>query len=204
MRPKVSKRTVFLTIPYDDKFENLFLAYIAGLSGFGLIPRATLEIAGSRRRLERIIDLISSCPFSLHDLSRVQLDHLAPRTPRFNMPFELGLVVALNGRRRRAQRWFVFEEQKYRLSKSLSDLDGTDPYIHSGSADGVLRALMNAFSRGSKGPKLDELKRIYLDLRRAAREVKKQWDGSLFEASPFAALVIAAVSFAEERIGRKR
>jgi hypothetical protein len=31
--------SVFLNIPYDSAFENLYLAYIAGLSAFGLIPR---------------------------------------------------------------------------------------------------------------------------------------------------------------------
>ncbi len=51
--------SVFLNIPYDPPFENLYLAYIAGLTAFGLIPRATLEIPTSRRRLERITDLIS-------------------------------------------------------------------------------------------------------------------------------------------------
>jgi len=32
--------------------------------------------------------------YSFHDLSRVELDKKLPPTPRFNMPFELGLVVA--------------------------------------------------------------------------------------------------------------
>ncbi len=66
--------SVFLNIPYDSAFENLYLAYIAGLSAFGLIPRATLEIPTSQRRLERILKLIQECAYSIHDLSRVQLD----------------------------------------------------------------------------------------------------------------------------------
>jgi hypothetical protein len=41
---------VFLNIPYDKNFERLFLAYIAGISALGLIPRATLEITDSTRR----------------------------------------------------------------------------------------------------------------------------------------------------------
>jgi hypothetical protein len=39
------------------------------------------------------VDLIRSCGYSLHDLSRVKVDLRRPRTPRFNMPFELGLTV---------------------------------------------------------------------------------------------------------------
>jgi hypothetical protein len=82
-------------IPYDGRFENLLLAYIAGISAFGFAPRATLEIPFSQRRLDRIISLIASSQYSVHDLSRVQLDRTAPRTPRFNMPFELGLTVGI-------------------------------------------------------------------------------------------------------------
>ena len=80
--PKRAERySVFLNIPYDSAFEKLYLAYIAGLSAFGLIPRATLEIPTSERRLERILKLIQQCVFSIHDLSRVQLDAKAPRVP---------------------------------------------------------------------------------------------------------------------------
>lgn len=87
--------SVFLNIPYDSAFERLFLAYIAAVSAFGFTPRATLEIPFSRRRLDRIVALILQSEYSVHDLSRVQLDRNSPRTPRFNMPFELGLTVWL-------------------------------------------------------------------------------------------------------------
>jgi hypothetical protein len=91
---RVEKDAVFLNIPYDAQFERLYLAYIVGLTVLGFVPRATLGIPSGARRLERILSLIHSCRYSVHDLSRVQLDRHAPRTPRFNMPFELGLAVA--------------------------------------------------------------------------------------------------------------
>jgi hypothetical protein len=106
-RSRVAQRTAFLNVPYDTEFENLYLAFIAGLCGFGLRPRATVEIVGSRRRLDRVISLIRGCRYSLHDLSRVQLDRKAPRTPRFNMPFELGLTVALSKRRQREHMEYI-------------------------------------------------------------------------------------------------
>jgi hypothetical protein len=85
---------VFLNIPYDLHFQDLYLAYIAGLVSLGLYPRATIEIVGGERRLDRIFTLIQTCPYSVHDLSRVELDRKQPETPRFNMPLELGLAVA--------------------------------------------------------------------------------------------------------------
>ena len=134
-RPK----SVFLNIPYDSAFENLYLAYIAAISAFGFTPRATLEIPFKQRRLDRILDLIRASDYSIHDLSRVQLDRSSPRTPRFNMPFELGLTVALERIAIRKHAWVVCESKRFRLNKSLSDLDGTDVYIHGGTIRGVFR-----------------------------------------------------------------
>lgn len=84
---KPESKTVFLNFPYDHQFEPLFLAYLSGICAYGLTPRVALEIPGGERRLDRIIELIESCRYSFHDLSRVELDLRRPRTPRMNMPF---------------------------------------------------------------------------------------------------------------------
>jgi len=162
------RKAVFLNVPYDSKYERLYIAFIAGLCGFGLVPRATVELPGSERRLARIISLIRRCRYSFHDLSRVQLDAGRPRTPRLNMPFELGLAVAQALNQRGRHEWFVFEARPHRLSKSLSDLAGTDPHIHGGKALGVLRSLANTLSRNKNRPKLGELEMIYRDVEKAA------------------------------------
>ncbi len=165
--------SVFLNIPYDSAFENLYLAYIAGLSAFGLIPRATLEIPTSQRRLERILKLIQECAYSIHDLSRVQLDARAPRVPRFNMPFELGLAVAQNVRNRQ-ETWYVCETVPHRVGKSLSDLNGTDVRIHGGTVRGVFGALCDVFVRKPRQPSVQEMYRIYLALRRNLPTIMRQ------------------------------
>ena len=160
-RPK----SVFLNIPYDSAFENLYLAYIAAISAFGFTPRATLEIPFKQRRLDRILDLIRASYYSIHDLSRVQLDRSSPRTPRFNMPFELGLTVALERIAIRKHAWVVCESKRFRLNKSLSDLDGTDVYIHGGTIRGVFRELCNAFVRSGRQPTVIQMGQIYRVLR---------------------------------------
>jgi hypothetical protein len=167
------RHSVFLNIPYDSTFENLYLAYIAGLSAFGLVPRATLEIPTSQRRLERILKLIQQCSYSIHDLSRVQLDAKVPRVPRFNMPFELGLAVAQNAGNRR-ETWYVCETVPYRISKSLSDLNGTDVRIHGGTIRGVFGALADIFVRRTRQPSVQEMYRIYLVLRRNLGTLMRQ------------------------------
>ena len=97
------------------------MAYIAGLCAFRLEPRATLQIPGCERRLDRILDLIGSCRYSFHDLSRVELSQKRPATPRFNMPFELGLAVAWERFKEPSHTWCVFESRGRRIGKSLSD-----------------------------------------------------------------------------------
>lgn len=194
-------RDAFLNVPYDKRYERLFLAFVAGLCGFGLIPRATVEIPGSRRRLERIIELIRECRYSFHGLSRVALDRTPPPTPRFNMPFELGLAVAwCSVAGRGVQEWFLFESKPHRLSKSLSDLNGTDRYIHNGEPEGVLRELTNALVRERDSPSLVELKAIYNEVRRAASRLKRTLGGaSLFEARAFRELVVLAIDICTAR-----
>jgi hypothetical protein len=157
-KPSVEKAAVFLNIPYDARFKNLLLAYIAGISAFGFAPRATLEIPFSQRRLERIISLIASSQYSIHDLSRVQLDRTAPSTPRFNMPFELGITVGLGNSE---HSWIACETVRRRVNKSLSDLDGTDVYIHNGTVRGVFRELCNAFVRTRRQPSVLQMMQIY-------------------------------------------
>ncbi|HEX8818053.1 MAG TPA: hypothetical protein VF753_21370 [Terriglobales bacterium] len=186
--------SVFLNIPYDKQFENLYLAYIAGLSAFGLIPRATLEIPTSQRRLERILKLIGECAYSIHDLSRVQLDRKAPRVPRFNMSFELGLAVAQSHDRNR-NTWYVCESVAHRIHKSLSDLDGTDVRIHNGTVRGVFAALCDVFVRKGQQPSVQEMNRIYRSLRRSLPKIMQQAGArSPYGARVFHDLILAATS----------
>jgi hypothetical protein len=199
--------TVFLNIPYDDAFCRLYVAYITGSVYLGLDPHATIEVPSGRNRLEKILELIRSCRYSIHDLSRVQLDRTRPRTPRFNMPFELGLVVAAaeidsagegtKGEERRDLRdsWFVFESMRHRLAKSLSDLGGTDPHIHDGTIEGVMRTLCDAFKRPSSNERnsVKGMMKTYRAVSRELKEIERETRAkSLFEPSVFRLLCAAA------------
>src|SRR3990172_5954386 len=116
--PRASGVHAFLNIPYDRANEPMLVTWIAGLCGFGFQPRATLELTGSHRRLDRIRRLLSVCRYSFHDLSGGGVVRGAPVTPRFNMPFELGLAAGLAWSGTRPHEWFVFEAVPHRLAKS--------------------------------------------------------------------------------------
>ena len=196
---KKSRDRVFLNIPYDKKFERLFLAYIAGISAFGMVPHATLEIPDSSRRLEKILKLARSCEYSVHDLSRVQLDPAKPRVPRFNMPFELGLCVAdANRREGQRQNWFIFEAEANRVDKSLSDLKGTDPKIHGATVRGVLSGLCNVFRRPGRQPSVPQMMQIYRGLRKNQEAILKgAGSDTLYTRRAFADICVVASSEAD-------
>lgn len=191
--------SVFLNLPYDAAFENLLLAYIAGISAYGFAPRATLEIPFGERRLDRILALIRQSQYSIHDLSRVQLDRKSPPTPRFNMPFELGLTVAVQRTAHPDHSWIVCETVRRRLNKSLSDLDGTDAYIHGGTIAGVFREMGNAFVGSSRQPTVTEMSQIYRVLRTQFRGVLKRAGArDAFNARVFKELSVLASTAADE------
>jgi hypothetical protein len=189
--PSVQPDAVFLNIPYDDGFRGQYLAYIVGLMQLGLEPRATLGIPGGDRRLDRILALIQSGRYSIHDLSRVEVDRNPPPTPRFNMPCELGMTITWQKLNPARHTWFVFESRHRRIQKSLSDLDGTDANIHGGTAEGIMRELCNAFVRRGPQPGVPEMMRTY-------RQVKRLWNGVLETAgtsNPFEARVFRDLCF---------
>lgn len=192
---------MFLNIPYDQAFESLYLAYIAGLCAFRLAPRATLQIPGGGRRLDRILDLIGSCRYSFHDLSRVELSLKRPATPRFNMPFELGLAVAWQRFKEPSHTWCVFESRSWRAGKSLSDLSGTDVYVHDGTPTGVFRELCNALVLADHQPTVAQMAVIYRGLRRRLPSVIKSAGAkSAFEARVFADLIVVAKGLAAQPV----
>jgi hypothetical protein len=191
--PPVQPNAVFLNIPYDDRFRRQYLAYIVGLTQLGLESRATLGIPGGERRLDRILSLIQSCRFSVHDLSRVEIDRSPPPTPRFNMPCELGMTIMWQKLNPSCHTWFVFESRRRRLQKSLSDLDGTDPNIHNATVEGVMRELRNAFVCRGPQPAVPEMMRTYRLLVRRENDVLHSAGAtSLFEASVFKDLCFVA------------
>jgi hypothetical protein len=194
-------REVFLNIPYDEQFADLFLAYVSGLAALNLYPRTTLEIAGGERRLDRTFELIQRCRYSVHDLSRVQVDVKRPTTPRFNMPFELGLAVAWQRMQPREHTWFVFEAKSHRIEKSLSDLGGTDVYIHHGRPSGLFSELTNAFVRAQRQPSVYQMRHVHVGVRRGLPDImRKAGTRSAFKAQVFERLRLLAVGLSESLV----
>jgi hypothetical protein len=158
--PPPDPKAVFLNIPYDEEFHGLYIAYIVGLFQLDLVPHLASEISGGDRRLNKIFQLIQTCRYSIHDLSRVELSSLPSAVPRFNMPLELGMTITWQILYPDQHTWFPCESERHRLQRSASDLNGTDAYIHDGTVEGVFRELRNAFPR-DRSPSVPDMLKAY-------------------------------------------
>jgi hypothetical protein len=165
-------QSVFLNVPFDREYTDLFVTLIAALTGLGRKPRCVLEVpASGRDRLDRIFQLLSRCGTSVHDLSRVSLSG-ALKVPRFNMPFELGIAYCLS--KHSDHRFFVLEEQTFRLQATLSDLNGHDPHIHAGSQNGILSCILDCFGAPGGAPSPRDLRALSAKLSRIVQRLQRE------------------------------
>lgn len=192
--PKPFEHSVFINIPYDKSYENIFVAMVASLVSIGKIPRCTLEIAESGEgRLNRIYELLEECAVSIHDLSHV-------RTPvRFNMPFELGIACSLK-RYKGSHSYILFEKVGYRLDRTLSDIKGRDPYIYKGSMLGIVNCVLDALGSETCRHKPSRVHKFAQDLLRIAKDTKKERKiESIFKRAVFHELINVALTLAVDR-----
>jgi hypothetical protein len=124
-------RSVFINCPFDSEYAPLFEAIVFAVHDAGFLPRCARErLDSSQIRLQKIIELISESRFSIHDLSRTQLDETA--LPRFNMPLELGIDLGCKAfsPAHKDKTLLVFDSEKYRFQHYISDIGGQDIHQH--------------------------------------------------------------------------
>src|ERR1035437_8388281 len=115
------------------------------------------------------------------------------------MLFELGLAVAWEKLNPADHTWFVFETKSYRVQKSLSDLNGTDPRIHGNQPLGIMRELSNAFVRQRNRPTVPQMMSAYRAVcRELTRIMADAGTESLFEARAFRDLCFVTKGITEK------
>jgi hypothetical protein len=185
---------VFLNVPFDHAYEPVFIGLVGSLIHLGRKPTTVLDLDfGGGPRFGRLLSALSASPASVHDLSRVTLSgHGARAVPRFNMPFELGLAIASSQLARSRHLVVVLEARPYRLQRSLSDMNGFDPFIHRGTQEGAVRSMLEAFSDSSPVDVLTA-RRLVRELNVAARVLKRRHRArTIFSRTLVAELVHAA------------
>lgn len=130
---RTSARDVFINCPFDDGYAPIFGALIFVIYACGFRPRSAKELDDcGQLRLEKLYAIIEQCRFSIHDISRTELDGKTG-LPRFNMPLELGIDLGAKrygGETQKEKRCIVLDRTKYRYQKFISDISGMDIHEH--------------------------------------------------------------------------
>lgn len=146
-------RNVFINCPFDNEYLPLFQALVFTVTDCGFIPRCALEAEDSGDvRIQKIMGIIEECCYGIHDISPTE-SIAFPRTdgsldylPRFNMPLELGLFMGaqrFGNKQQRRKNYLVFDREKFRFQKFISDLAGQDIKIHEWPGLAALAATRN-------------------------------------------------------------
>src|SRR5204863_312273 len=98
-------------------------------------------------RIEKILRLIKTCKYSIHDLSRLKAEK-AKEFFRLNMPFELGIDYGCRrtaNNHLRTKRSLILEKKRDDIKKALSDLNGADIKSHNNNPARTVRELQHWF-----------------------------------------------------------
>ena len=151
-------RQVFINCPFDEEYLPMLRAIVFGIHACGCKARCALEVVDAGEvRLSKILRLIRSCRFGLHDISRTDLDDVNG-LPRFNMPLELGLFLGaayFGPADQRRKRTLILDIERYRYQKFVSDIAGQDIKSHRNDPSaviGIVRDWMNAAHVGTPLP----------------------------------------------------
>jgi hypothetical protein len=181
---------VFVNCPFDDEFQDALDAIIFACVHAGFVPWMAGSsgdvpwMAGSSGdvavpRVERIVDGIRLCRYSIHDLTRYQ-GQGADNLSRFNMPLELGIAMAhraLEGGDERHD-WMVMVPDGHAYQKYISDLAGFDPKTHDASPERVAGAVLSWLATrptASVTVSPDEVLPKLSEYRARRRELDAEW-----------------------------
>lgn len=143
LEPHDYDKSVFINCPFDSAYEPLLSGLIFAVRHMNLVPKSALDsIDVGQPRFDKILDLIEKCKYSIHDISRTEVD---PNhgLPRFNVPFELGLDLGCKKFGKRPQQekaTLILDVDRYRF---MSDIAGFDIEEHNGSVARVITIVRN-------------------------------------------------------------
>jgi hypothetical protein len=174
--PIDARPRVFINCPFDDDYGELLRAVAFTIAASGYQPTCALnEDDAGRIRFDKLKALIADADLAVHDLSRTELSE-DTLTPRFNMPFELGLYLGakhFGGKRQRQKRCLVLAKSRREWAPSISDLAGVDPAFHGGKPDAAIRAVRDFLHAAPDGSVLPGETALIADHRRFLRDLPK-------------------------------
>lgn len=143
---------VFINCPFDTLYRTNFHAIVFTVYSCSFKPLSALsEDNGTDNRLQKIQDLIENSRYSIHDISRTELN--AHGFPRFNMPFEAGLFFGakrFGDKDQKNKNALIFEKTKFSYQNYLSDLSGIDTKAHENNTDIIIQGIRDWLKTSSR------------------------------------------------------
>jgi hypothetical protein len=178
----MSGRDVFINCPFTDDYRAHFEAIVFTVVRSGFTPRCARESDdGGEVRFDKICRIIRECQYSVHDISKTELD-ADLGLPRFNMPFELGLFLGakrFGGRSHNRKKTLIFDRDRFRYQSYISDIAGQDIHPHNGNIDELIRELAAWLRDEARDPKVpggiavaNEFAKFKVDLSAIAAETR--------------------------------
>ena len=144
---------VFLNCPFDLAYNPLFNAMVFAVHDCGFNARCALEEEdASQVRIDKIYNIIETCRYGIHDISRTELDKTSGY-PRFNMPLELGVFLGakkfgINEQKRKS--CLILDKEPYRYQQFISDIAGQDIQAHNNNPEEIIKVVRNWLRNASK------------------------------------------------------
>jgi hypothetical protein len=152
-----ANRDVFINCPFDQAYQPKLHAIVFTVFRSGFRARCALEADNAAsNRFAKICSIIEECRYGVHDLSRTEVDG-EPPLPRFNMPLELGVFLGFciaGNKLQRQKRCIVFDKERYRYQRFISDISGQDIHSHDGDERRLIIELASWLRVQSRDPKV--------------------------------------------------
>jgi len=143
---RVYEQNVFINCPFDRDYTPIFDAVVFAVFDCGFRPLCARERMNSAQvRIDKITDLIRDARYSIHDLSRTEVDERYS-LPRFNMPLELGIALGcmkFGAGRQRQKSALILDRHRYRYHKFVSDIAGQDVSEHGNRPERAIEVVRN-------------------------------------------------------------
>lgn len=156
------EKNVFINCPFDNEYYPILKSILFTLLYLGYAPRISETSDSGANRLNTIKELIKSSKYSIHDISRVQLN--SSGLPRFNMPLECGIDFGakfIGESPLETKVFLILETERYRFQRFMSDIAGNDIRAHHNEPEKAIKNVRDWLKINTK-EKLDHAKSIWL------------------------------------------
>lgn len=147
----LNEKKVFINCPFDDAYFPKLKALLFCLLYLDFEPQICETSDSGDVRLDKLTKLIKQSRYSIHDLSRIDLNKVGD-LPRYNMPFECGFDFAskrFGGKRFENKTIMILDKERYRYQKVLSDISGNDIYAHGNKPEKLIKSIRDWLSRNT-------------------------------------------------------